>query len=132
MARKGALYPNAAAIIAKQLTGPVERAATAYADKLSDNLAAGSRSGIQYPSLPRQSSAPGEYPQSQTGSLKDSVGTSPTNNKLVWSAGFFGEDKAKLLSLEYGSRNMAERAPLYKTSQDNDTRARMLAAAKRR
>lgn len=129
MKAKGSLYPNAAAIIAKQLTGPVERAAKAYADQLSDNLAAGSRSGVQYPSLPRQSSAPGEFQQEQSGSLRDAVGVRDTPDPLRKQAGFFGLPQDRLNNAEYG--RVGGRAPLARTAADNKTRTDMLTAARK-
>lgn len=125
----GKLYPNAAAIIAKQLERPVESAAAAYADKLSDNLAAGSRSGVQYPGLPRVSSAPGEYQQEQSGSLRDAVGVRDTPDPLRKQAGFFGLPQDRLDHAEYG--RVGGRAPLTRTAQDNETREAMLKAARK-
>lgn len=129
MVKRG-LYPSALATIKRQLEPAVEASAKAFADQLRENVSAGSRSGVQYNSLPRRSSAPSEMPQEQGGDLKASVEANPTSDPLKWQAGFYGDDQAKLESLEYGSRNMAERAPLQRTAQDAETRKRMLEAAK--
>lgn len=132
MARlKSGLYPNALATIRRQLEAPVQAAAEAYADRLRENVSqtSGGR-GTHHSGLPNRSSAPGQYPVKQSGSLAESVDARATTDRLVHQVGFFGEDSKKLLALEFGSRDMSERAPLARTAQDNDTREVMLKAAK--
>ncbi len=123
---KSEVYRGARVIISKLLEPKVQASAEAYADALRDNVSAGPRSGVQYPGLPRQSSSADEFPQEQFGDLKASVDTQPTNDPLVWRAGFIGDDQGKLNWLEWASG----RAPLARTSDPETLRA-ILEAAKR-
>jgi hypothetical protein len=107
---------------AKQLAASVDavasRAAEASADELRKNVSAGARTGIHYPWMPRRSSAPGEFPQEQSGSLLDSVGVAnprfhPGLQEFEYAVGFFGEDMEKLQQLEF--TGPGRRAPLTMT-----------------
>jgi hypothetical protein len=121
------VYKSAKATIVNALVPKVQAGTEAYADALRDNVSAGPRSGVQYPGLPRQSSSATEFPQEQFGDLKASADSQPTNNPLIWRAGFMGDDIGKLRWLEYGSG----RAPLAHTADDPETRRRMLEAAQK-
>ncbi len=131
MASKLGLYPTAKATITALLAKPVAAGAEAYAERLRDNISAGNRSGVKYKALPRQSSSPSEYPQEQSGQLKDSVDARPTSNPLVAQAGFFGGNQEQAKALEFGSVNMAERAPLQRSADQPETRQAMLTAAQK-
>ncbi len=138
MAKKGGkLYPNAAAIIAKQLERPVQRAAESKAADLKRNVSRGPRSGVKYAGLPYQSSAPGEFPQQQSSgdeALVNSIEANPTNDRLRWQVGFFGQPQKKLNALEWGyePNNLEARAPLQRTMDDNESNNRALEATRRR
>jgi hypothetical protein len=91
---------------------------------LEENLSAGSRSGTQYPSLPRRSSAPGEYPQEQTGQLISGVFVEPTADPLVFEVGI-EDDAGKLMGLEFEAPSQGGRAPLRRTITDAKTHQRV-------
>jgi hypothetical protein len=124
---KSEVYKSARATISKLLEPKVQAGASAYADALRENVSAGPRSGVQYPGLPRQSSSATEFPQEQFGDLKASVDTQPTNDPLIWRAGFIGDDQGKLDWLEYGTG----RAPLQRTADQPETRQAVLEAAQK-
>jgi hypothetical protein len=124
---KSEVYKSAKATIVNALAPKVQAGTEAYADALRENVSAGPRSGVQYPGLPRQSSAATEFPQQQFGDLKASVDTQPTNDPLMWRAGFIGDDEGKLNWLEYGSG----RAPLQRTADQAETRQSMAEAAQK-
>jgi hypothetical protein len=59
--------------VRKQIRPRLERAAIAALGRLEFNIQAGTRSGVHHPGNPRQSSAPGEYPQEQSSELLNSL-----------------------------------------------------------
>jgi hypothetical protein len=124
---KPEVYRTAKSTISKLLEPKIQAGAEAYADALRENVSAGPRSGVQYPGLPRQSSSATEFPQEQFGDLKASVDTQPTNDPLMWRAGFIGDDEGKLNWLEFGSG----RAPLQRTADQAETRQAVLEAAQK-
>ncbi len=100
------------------------------ADALRENLSAGSRSGVQYKSLPRRSSAPGEMPQEQSGRLKSMVESGPTADGAYFGLVPNGTDeREQALALELGAprQNLIARAPVRRTALDSRVHARMRA-----
>ena len=84
-------------------------AAVAAAADLYEKHAAGDRTGNWWPEDPRQSSAFGEYPQEQHGSLRASIAAHdyPTPEEyakyiMFSKVGFFDEDFDKIRQLEFG------------------------------
>ena len=122
--------PNALAQLEALAQSVTLKMAEVGADVLRENLSAGSRSGRQYPDLPRRSSAPGEMPQEQTGELKGMVESGKTEN-----GAYFGlvpksaAQREKALNLELGapSQNLIARAPVRRTALDPRTLAKMRA-----
>lgn len=123
----------------KELYAEVDRVlaamAEAGADQLSDNLSAGSRSGVFYPSNPRRSSASGEFSQEQTGQLKGMVGSgqlAPLSHYFGLEPGNSDETKqAKAQEFGAPSNNLTGRANVTRTSLDSKTHRRMVTAGSR-
>ncbi len=128
--------PNALAQLQELVDGALLDMAEVGAEDLRGNLSAGPRSGIQYPSLPRRSSAPGEFSQEQTGGLRGMVGS----GMLEPGAAYFGlepetiADAEEALAQEVGAprNNLVGRANVRRTALDSRTQSRMKAAAQRR
>ena len=117
--------PNLEAELLARLQPVGDAVADELAQSVKDNVSAGSRSGRQYRSSPRRSSAPNEYPQEQTGDFKDSIRwrqVSPTR----WEV-FSDDDPRKVIALELGTANMEERAPFRKTLYAEETARRLVA-----
>lgn len=98
------LDPRHMLTVRKVLAPKVAAAAEVKRQALFDALSPGPRSGIQYPQLPRQSSAPGENPQYQSGDLRDMVGAEKVTD-LLYDVGMFPKteaDRRKATALEYG------------------------------
>ena len=68
------INPAGFAQLQARLQARALEAATAAAEELGRKLE-GEGTGIHWPSLPRRSSRPGEYPAEQTGELRRSVGS---------------------------------------------------------
>ena len=120
--------------LAASVDSVVNRAAEASADQLRENVSAGARTGIHYPWMPRRSSAPGEFPQQQSGNLLESVGVANPRfhaglQEFEYAVGFFGEDMQKLEELEF--TGPGKRAPLTMTMLSADTYERMSEGLKR-
>ncbi len=118
------LDPKAITRIEQQLEGIVGASAGAGAIELQKSLSAGRRSGIWYGEEkarqgildfegfkgfinPRRSSAPGEFPQEQTGELVGAVslgfiGTT-SDQVFVHEVGVFNVDVDKLVTLEFAA-----------------------------
>jgi hypothetical protein len=128
--------PNALAQLQELIDGALLDMAEVGAEDLRRNLSAGNRSGVQYPSLPRRSSAPGEMPQEQSGRLKSMV----VSGVLEPGVAYFGfepdghDEREQALALELGAprNNLIARAPIRRTALDPRTQSRMKAAAQRR
>lgn len=100
------------------------------ADALRENLSAGSRSGVQYKSLPRRSSTPTEMPQEQSGRLKSMVDFGPNADGAYFGFVPNGADEREQASaLELGAprQNLIARAPVRRTALDSRVHARMRA-----
>ncbi len=100
------------------------------ADALRENLSAGSRSGVQYPSLPRRSSTPTEMPQEQSGRLKSMVQSGSTADGAYF--GFVPKnaeeaEEAKAMELGAPRANVIARQPVRRTAYDSHVHARMRA-----
>lgn len=84
------------------------------------------RTGYKYDWHPRVSSAEGEYPQQQSGSLRNSVGVETGDYVTEWRVGFFDEDMDKLKYLEFtGDPQLGgagRRQPLYMFFELDGTR----------
>lgn len=128
--------PNALAQLQELVDSVLLGMAEVGAADLRANLSAGSRSGVQYPSLPRRSSAPGEMPQEQSGRLKGMVGSGMQES----GSAYFGlepngnDEREQALALELGAprSNLIARSPIRRTALDPRTQSRMKAAAQRR
>lgn len=114
----------------------------AFAEQLSDNVARGNRSGPIYYQYGRvyPASAPGEYPQEQTGNLRSSVGVQTVDGNITQvRAGFFadlannpGELKRYLAEIEgypIGAATGASRHALRMTGDDPKTLQAVVEAA---
>lgn len=120
-----------------QIGALLDAAAEEGANVLSENLKAGGRTGRKYPRLPRRSSAPGEYPQEQSGTLRRGVGSARDGSTAQV---IIVDDLGKLLGLEFSppsknpnqpgtpKRHSGGRAPMWMTMTDPRTRDRMAAA----
>lgn len=115
------------------------RALAAAADELgvvlSENVAAGARSGEHYPGQPRRSSAEGEYPQEQFGDYINSVEAGPADDPLLYLAGpgaVSNQVPAHAFHLEGYGTDGTERAglgvrdPVARTGEDPETHRRLL------
>lgn len=122
------LYPGALDFITADLDQRIGTGAAVAAEVIREHIQAGPRSGVHWPDMPRRSSAPGEYPQEQTGDLLRSVGVEherPTEY-VVGSVDNPPPEAAKLefTPVFYGGRHW-----LSKAMEDVQTHALMLAAA---
>ncbi len=100
------------------------------ADVLRENLSAGSRSGVHYPTLPRRSSAPGEYSQLQSGRLQGMVESGPNATGAYFGLAPNGADETEqALGQEFGAPrdNLIGRANVRRTAYDSRTHTRMRA-----
>lgn len=66
------LSASGLAALRRQLSGVALAGAQGGSGGLAGKLE-GEGTGVQYPGLPRRSSAPGEYPAEQSGDLRDSI-----------------------------------------------------------
>lgn len=125
--------PQFKAQLKQNLSVTLNKGAEALEDKLSENLSAesGTRTGRHYPNLPRRSSAPdsGEYPQEQSGRLKEGTGHRSTRNPLMKEV-FVKDDEGKLRNLEFAPPAEGGRAFMHMTMVDPETTKRMLDAMK--
>lgn len=127
--------PSALAQLYAEADKKLAAMAEAGADALRENLSAGSRSGVQYPSLPRRSSAPGQYSQEQSGTLKGMVESGQSGPLKHW----FGlvpkgtAERAEALAQEFGApRNgLVGRANVRRTALDSRLHRQMVAVARR-
>ena len=99
--------------------------AEAAKDKLKENLSGGG-SGVQYPNQPNASSAPGEYPAEQSGSLLSSVGTRRDGDG--WTFGVYNPP-GYAAALEFKAPLSGGRPFLEPTMTDPETHQAMLEAA---
>jgi hypothetical protein len=117
------------AALAAQLDKVPIAAAEAGADQLRDNLSAGGRTGVQYPQLPRRSSAPGEYSQFQSGRLQGMVDHGQHAPGEAWfglaprNADELGEAKGQEFGNPEGS--LVGRANVRRTATDARAHRRM-------
>lgn len=72
------LFPGALDWLTQDVGQRIGQGAAVAADITREHVAVGERSGHRYDDLPRQSSAPGEYPQEQFGPLHASIGYEQT------------------------------------------------------
>ena len=118
--------PNLRGEIANSLSAGIEEAALAAGLRLQVKVGkySGKRTGVKYAGYPRRSSAYGEYPQEQSGSLKLSVDVSQISS-LDFNVGFFGESISKLKYLEYTGNpalgGRGRRRPLYMLFEGKDS-----------
>jgi hypothetical protein len=126
---KVTLNPQGIAQVRDRIRQAIEEASLAAAEQLDENTSAGSRSGRQYPRLPRRSSAPGEYPQEQFGNLNDSIDVRDGEHDLQKRPGFYGENQGKLIGLEFKPASKGGRKPAMRTMESPETHQRMRDAA---
>jgi len=127
--------PNILTLMAERHKHLMREAALEGAVDLEANLSSTDGSGVQYPSLPHRSSAPGEYPTLQSGALRSGVGVEEgpgTQAEVV-----IRDDLGKLLGLEFSppssnpnqpgtpKRASGGRAPMWETFTDGQTIADM-------
>lgn len=124
------LDPNFEAALTADVSSRLSRAAPRGAAALSDNLAAGERTGLHHAGLPRRSSRgsipPGEFSQEQSGGMRASVYAEPAG-PLEWHVGLKG-NMAILMSHEFGSTRMLPRANIARTLENEDVQRDMLEA----
>ncbi len=131
------LHPRHMQAVRTRLEPKVAAAAEVKRQALFDELSPGPRSGIKYPQLPRQSSAPGESPQYQSGDLRDMVGAEKETD-ILYNVGMFPDDiagrkKAHALEYGYSPNNLAARGYLERVKSDPiSTRDAKAAAQKAR
>lgn len=119
----------ALALLETTLEAALAAAAEAGAKALDGNLAAGARSGVHYPGMPRRSSARGEYSQEQTGNLRSMVGTARVSSR-EYVFGLFPRsvaDAQQAMAQEYSP--VSGRANVRRTANDVATRRGMEQAA---
>lgn len=108
--------PRLEAMLEAQLTSAMESAALEAAIGLRGRLsyASSRRTGRKYARYPRRSSRKGEYPQQQTGDLRDSVDAA-NGGKMIALVGFNTDNKKKVMFLERtgDSRGRGVRRPLF-------------------
>ena len=104
-----ALSGKLAALLSKKLDAAAEEGALVVYEK----TAAGPRSGTHYPGQPRQSSAPGESIQEQTGEARSGISWRPTSDPLTKEVFIEGDiDKLTALALDpesEGGRDLLHR-----------------------
>lgn len=127
---------NALAMLEALVDGVLADIADVGKDAWRDNVSAGPRSGVHYAGQPRVSSAPGEYSQEQTSTLKNMI----ESGKLGPLEHFFGPvpqnraEEEEALAAEFGAprNNLVGRANGRRTALDSRVHARMVAVVKRR
>lgn len=119
--------------LSKELTDFMGAAAEGAARGLGKRLGHRSepRTGKKWPDNPRVSSALGEYPQEQTGSLKASV-DSTIDSSLKALVGFQGEDFDKLRYLEFDGKGVRRPLFMYFEGKDSDRTLKIMASAIRK
>jgi hypothetical protein len=123
-----AINPNLLAGIEADLAPRIERAAEKGGELLRMNVSAGARSGRRYSQLSRQSSAPGEFYQEQSGEFRDAVAANPTNDSLTYEVGVFGLDQGRLNHSEFAPGSAGGRQNLARTFEAPSTLREMLDA----
>ncbi|MCA1800237.1 MAG: hypothetical protein LC687_02600 [Actinobacteria bacterium] len=107
MGWKAELYPQAMPAIRAHLGKTMERTALVGAEELDKKIARGTRSGdpvsaYEEIEMRARESAPGEFPQEQTGELRRSLDVRPGSGGTEFLIGFFDTDQEKLLDIEFG------------------------------
>jgi hypothetical protein len=113
--------------ILKSGTHALGLASHAGSIRLYENVSAGERSGIHHPENPRQSSAPEEFSQEQTGAVKESVGFHELG-PLKWLVGYTHDVPEHALKLETYAENEGGRPNLFMTFEDAGTQQDMTEA----
>lgn len=126
----GKLYPDAPKLIEAHLAKVIGKAADVAGDILDESIALHFTSGRQWKGLPHPSSGPGELPQEQSGTLRDSIKFYHVE-KTRWHVGFTGLDERYLRHLEFAPPEMGGRAPLSTVMMDRITHDQMAAAIER-
>src|SRR5690348_2327837 len=123
-----ALYSGAIDYLRADVTQRIGQGAAVAAAIVSDHLAAGPRSGVHWPELPRRSSAPGEYPQEQFGPLRASIGHDHVGG-TTWEAGAIHNPPEEAAKLEFSPVSEGGRPWLSRAMEDPETHEVMLRAA---
>jgi hypothetical protein len=106
----------------------LQRSANAGASALRKNLELGQRSGIQHEFLPNRSSAPGEFPQYQSGDLYNSVSAHQLGN-LRFNLGY-ANTPGYAVELEYRPETRGGRPALFMTFYSKEVQNQMTQAAR--
>jgi hypothetical protein len=128
------LNPAGLAQMRARIAEAIQEAALAAGLQLEENVSPGPRSGHKYPQLPRRSSAPSEFLQSQSGDLLASVDVRDGAHEFQKRPGFhdapYGTDV--LGALEFGNRagTLAGRKSTTRTFESPETHQKMRDAAK--
>lgn len=128
---QGKLFPETMPTIRLHLRKIVGAGTDVAKDILDEQLRLHGTSGAHWKSLPRRSSAPGEFPQEQTGTLLGSLAAKPANDPpdTRWLVGFENLDEDYLKRLEFAPADEGGRAPLSTVMEDDLTHAQMMRAA---
>lgn len=115
----------------------LDAAAEEGREVLEENLSASTsqRTGEWYKGQPRRSSAPGQYPQEQTGNLRSMAAVEHISSTQV-DFGLYPasvQDAQQAMALEVGAprNNLVARAPVYRTFIAPETHQRMMDAVER-
>lgn len=113
--------------VRREVDAALEAASWAGAEAFDASVARGARSGVRYAGSPAQSSAPGEYPQEQSGEYRRSIAAA----RVAWNLHVFGpivDPPEYAFWLEVLPPQDGGRAPVRRTGEDPRTRERVLEA----
>jgi len=96
---------NSERLFKKGIRNGAKKAGNSIVERSTKMLDSGSRTGRHYSGLPHRSSAPGEYPRSQSGRLKRSVYFKANGSNTLR----IGATEKHALYLESGTRFMSAR-----------------------
>lgn len=98
----------------------LEEATVGAFERLFVELDVHATSGKHWPGDPNQASAPGEYPQKQTGELQSAIEFHPAG-EFGYKLGFFGTEKQKYVELEFNDPEDGGRKPLGMLFEEAET-----------
>src|SRR6056297_58686 len=118
--RSSASAGNPRAAVAQVTDRVINEATMGAFERLFVELDVHATSGRQWPGDPNQASAPGEYPQLQSGELQSAVEVHPAG-EYAYRVGFFGPEKQKYAELEFNDPSDGGRRPLGMLFEEAET-----------
>lgn len=98
----------------------LEEATIGAFERLFAELDVHATSGRHWPGDPNQASAPGEYPQLQSGELQSAIEFHPAG-EYGFKLGFFGGEQQKYVEIEFNDPEDGGRRPLGMLFEESET-----------